>query len=108
VEQKDYEQANAEFTEQIASIEQQLEILLSNKATLERFVGFAELMLVDISAAYQRAEPEQKQGVQTLLFKEGLLYSEDQGFLNTSKPSLFSVLEKIGGRKRYVGVPDGI
>jgi hypothetical protein len=58
VEQKDYEHANAEFTEQIASVEQELEILLSNKTTLERFVGFAELMLVDIAAAYERAGPE--------------------------------------------------
>jgi hypothetical protein len=70
-------------------------------------VGFAELMLVDIAAAYERAGPGQKHGVQTLLFKEGLLYSKDQGFLNTSKPSLFSVLEKIGTENGMLASPTG-
>jgi hypothetical protein len=105
VRQLDYEQANAEFTEQIASLEEQLQVIQSNKATLDRFIGFAEFMLADIETAWQKAAPEQRQRVQTLLFNDGLLYSEDRGFLNTSKPSLFTVLEEIGTENGMLASP---
>jgi len=81
VAQGDYQQANREFADEIASIEEQVQIVKSSKATLEKFVSFAELMLVDIVGAWQKAAGDQRQRVQNLLFSEGLLYSEDDGFL---------------------------
>ena len=64
-------------------------------------------MLVDIAGAWQRAGADQRQRVQNLLFSDGLLYSEDRGFLNTSKPSLFTVLEGISSENGMLASPTG-
>jgi site-specific DNA recombinase len=107
VPQPDYEQANAEYGDQIAALEGQLQLIQSSKETLERFVRFAELMLVDIAGAWREAGAEQRVGVQNLLFEDGLLYSKRSGFLNTSKPSLFSVLEEISTEQDMLASPTG-
>ncbi len=66
--------------EEMGAIERGLEALALSKASLEKFVRFAELMLADIPAAWQQAKAEQRQRVQNLLFPEGLLYSQEKGF----------------------------
>ena len=103
----DYQQANAEFVDEIGELEQQLEVIASSQATLESFVRFAELMLADIAAAWQRANPEQRQRVQNLLFPEGISYSPKEGFLNRSNSSLFNVLEEMGSEKGMLASPTG-
>jgi hypothetical protein len=45
--------------------------------------------------------------VQNLLFSDGLLYTKDSDFLNTSKPSLFNVLEEISTEKGILASPTG-
>jgi site-specific DNA recombinase len=107
VTQADYQQANAEFTDEVTTVEEQLEVVQSSKTTLERFVRFAELMLVDIAGAWKRAGADERQRVQNLLFSDGLLYSEDRGFLNTPKPSLFTVLEGISTENGMLASPTG-
>jgi hypothetical protein len=79
----------------------------ASKATLEKFVQFSELMLVDIAAAWLKAGVEQSQRVQNLLFSDGVLYSEHSGFLNTSKPSLFTTLEEISTENVMLASPTG-
>ncbi len=105
--QADYQQANTEFTDEITSVEEQLQIIQTGKATLERFVQFSELMLVDIAVAWLKAGAEQRQRVQNLLFSDGVLYSEHSGFLNTSKPSLFMTLEEISTENGMLASPTG-
>ena len=107
VTQADYQQANAEFTDEVTTIEEQLEVVQSSKTKLESFVRFAELMLVDIAGAWQRAVDDQRQRVQNLLFFDGVLYSEDRGFLNTPKPSLFTVLEGVSTENGMLASPTG-
>ena len=63
--------------------------------------------MVDIGAAWQNASPEQRQRVQTLLFSDGLLYSKEAGFLNTSKPSLFTMLEQMNTENGLLASPTG-
>ena len=107
VSQPDYEEANGQYTEEIAALGERLQLIQSSKERLERFVGFAELMLVDIGGAWRKAGAEQRVRVQNLLFGEGLLYSKQLGFLNTSKPSLFTVLEEISTEKVLLASPTG-
>ena len=108
VSQADYVQANADFDEEIEGITQQISTVRSRRGTLDAFLGFSKLMLVDISAAWQRADAEQRLRVQNFLFRDGVAYHKDQKFLNTNNPTLFQQLTALTHPERTVGVPDGI
>ncbi len=108
VSQQDYVQANAEFDEEIEGIAQQISGLRWQRGTLDAFLGFSKLMLMDISAAWQRADAEQRLRVQKFLFRDGVAYRPDQKFLNTNNPTLFQHLRALTHPERAVGVPDGI
>jgi hypothetical protein len=69
---------------------------------------FSKLMLTDIAAAWQKADVEQRVGVQNFLFHDGIAYNKANKFLNTDKPSLFQQLRSIVCCQNEVGVPDGI
>ena len=106
VSQADDVQANADFDEEIEGIAQQISTLRSQRGTLDAFLGFSKLMLLDISAAWQRADAEQRLGVQNFLFRDGVAYHQDQ--LNTNTLTLFQQLSALTHPERVVGVPDGI
>jgi hypothetical protein len=89
VSQTDYAEANAEFHAEIESISERLHALSSQRSTLEAFVRFAKLLLVDIAGAWERANSMQKLGVQNFLFFGGISYTEKLGFLNTAHPALY-------------------
>src|SRR5215467_11733085 len=61
--QADYEEANGEFTAEIANMDQQLQSLTSNRSTVDAFVRFAELHLTDMARAWEIAGPEERQRV---------------------------------------------
>jgi hypothetical protein len=82
--------------------------LRSQRGTLEAFLGFSKLMLVDVSAAWQRADAEQRLRVQTFLFRDGVAYHQEHKFLNTTNPTLFQQLRALTRPERAVGVPGGI
>jgi site-specific DNA recombinase len=105
--QADFERANAEFDDDIAAAEGQLALLETGKATLNDFIAFAELLLADIAGTWEKASGDQRQRVQNLLFLDGLQYHQESGFLNTSKPSLFRVLEEISTEKGILASPTG-
>jgi hypothetical protein len=108
VNQADYAQANADFDDDIAGITQELHAVRSQRGTLDAFLRFAKLMLVDVAAAWQRADAEQRLRVQNFLFQGGVAYHRNQKFLNTTNPSLFQQLRGLAHCERGVGVPDGI
>jgi site-specific DNA recombinase len=60
ISQTDYEQANAEFSVDIAMTTDQLETASSGGATMEAFLRFAELLLVDMAGSWQMAAPEHR------------------------------------------------
>jgi site-specific DNA recombinase len=93
---EEFEQANAELGVKVFELEEQQRALASNAATVESFVSFARLQLMDISKAWQIAGPDQRQRVQNLLFAQGLEYSPKSGFSNRHKCSLFYTIQKIG------------
>jgi DNA invertase Pin-like site-specific DNA recombinase len=108
VSQADYAQANADFDGEIEGIAQQLHALRPQRETLDAFIRFSKLMLMDVSAAWQRADVEQRLRVQNLLFRDGIAYHQNQKFLNTPNPTLFQQLRSLTHSQRVVGVPDGI
>jgi len=108
VNQADYAQANADFDAEIDDITQKLQAGWSQRGTLEAFLRFAKLMLVDIAAAWQRADVEQRLRVQNFLFQGGIAYEKHEKFLNTPNPTLFQQLRGLAHCEGVVGVPDGI
>ena len=104
----DYARANLEFDGEIARINQQMDAAQLQRGTLDRFLRFSKLMLTDIAAAWQKADVEQRVGVQNFLFHNGIAYNKANKFLNTDKPSLFQQLRSIVCCHNEVGVPDGI
>jgi site-specific DNA recombinase len=107
VSQADYEEANAAFSAEIANITEQLQASTTDGATMEAFIQFAELTLLDIAGTWQKASPENRQRVQNLLFEDGLHYSKESGILNRSNTSLFSVLESIKSENDLLASPTG-
>jgi hypothetical protein len=95
ISESEYRETKSEFDAEIVAIEQELRLIESSRATLESFIQFAELLLLDIARAWEIAGPEQRQRVQNLLFQDGLHYSMESGILNRSSSSLFNMLEGL-------------
>jgi hypothetical protein len=107
IEQADYEQANAEFTREIAEIEGALRDVDSVYASINAFQRFAELRLLDVQGAWQMATPEERVRVRNLLFQDGLSYLPDSGISNTSNSCLYSLLEAMQAVKEGMAAPQG-
>jgi hypothetical protein len=107
VSQADYVGWNSDFDSEIDAITQQMNASHSQNGTLDSFLRFSKLMLVDISAACQRAEVEQRVSVQNFLFRDGIAYDGTRKFLNTANVTLFQQLSALTHRKTGFGVPDG-
>ena len=103
----EYNEAKVEYDAEIAVIEDELRTLDSQRNTMDVFVRFAELLLMDVARAWQIAKPEQRQRVQNLLFHDGLQYSPETGILNRSKSSLFTMLEKVSDKNGLLASPTG-
>jgi site-specific DNA recombinase len=102
-----FKEDDAEFGGEIAVTEQEIRALGSQRDTLEAFIRFAEIHLTNVAGAWEIAAPEQRQRVQNLLFQDGLLYSPEQGILNRSNSSLFSMLEATKSEKGLLASPMG-
>ena len=103
----EFDEAKANCVNEIARIESEIREINSRRDAADSFVQFAELQLLDIAKAWQIANPEQRQRVQNLLFKDGLQYSQKSGILNPSNSSLFSVLKSLSCEKALLASPTG-
>jgi hypothetical protein len=63
------------------------------KATFAQLWEFSRSLLVDIAAAWEQANVDQKQRVQNILFSGGLKYHPEKGILNPDNDCLFNQLE---------------
>jgi len=108
VSQADYVQGNSDLDDEIDAIKQQLNGNHTQRGTLDAFLRFSKLMLVDIAAAWQLARIEQRVSVQNFLFQGGITYDRDRKFLNTTNVTLFQQLRGLAHCKGGGGVPDGI
>ena len=92
ISQADYAQANADFDDEIEGIAQQIHALRSQRGTLDAFLRFSKLMLVDVAPRGNERTLEQRLRVQNFLFRDGVAYHQEQKFLNTAIPTLFQQL----------------
>jgi hypothetical protein len=62
--------------------------------------------MVDIAAAWEKADVDQKQRVQNVLFPSGLKYDPQKGILNSENNCLFNQLEDFIGGKMFLVRPE--
>ena len=103
----EFDEAKSRCVKEIARIESQMRDINSRRDAADSFVRFAELQLLDLATAWRKANAEQRQRVQNLLFKDGLQYSHELGILNRSNSSLFSVLKSLSCEKSLLASPTG-
>ena len=104
----EFKEANTDFSRQIDALSQELNTLESISAQQEAFMRFVEVRLMDISAAWEKAEVENRYRVQTLLFSDGLTYDPISNSLNSANSTLFNNLTQLEASFHQIGVPDGI
>jgi hypothetical protein len=91
--------------DEIATLEDRVAQFSLAKATIEQVVEFSKSLLVDISAAWEIADLDQKQRVQNALFLGGLKYHPKNGILNPDNASLFCQLDNfLGGKMDLVAL----
>jgi site-specific DNA recombinase len=88
-----FEQFNRKFSEDIATLETQIEEAEAEKVTFDQLWEFSRSLLIDMATAWQRADVDQKQRVQNVLFPSGLKYHPQDGILNVDNDCLFNQLE---------------
>jgi hypothetical protein len=98
-----FEKMSAKFEEEIASLKARLTD--EEKATFEELLAFSKSLLVDISTAWERADIDQKQRVQNVLFPNGLKYHPAKGILNSENDCLFNQLEDFSSGKMLMARP---
>ena len=106
VEQSDYEEANVEFTREIAGVERELREVDSAQANTDAFLRFADLLTLDVEGAWLIGTPEQRVRVRNLLFQDGLSYLPDSGISNTSNSCLYTLLGAMTAEKEGMVRPE--
>ena len=101
-----FETMNTRFNEEIALLEGQIAEAKMESARFDEPWQFSKSLLVDIATAWRRADVDQKQRVQNILFPDGLKYHPEQGFLNSGKESLFNQLEDLVSGKMLMARPE--
>jgi hypothetical protein len=99
-------QLNRRFEEEIAALEAKIASADVERATFEQLLNFSKSLLVDISTAWERANLEQKQRVQNVLFPTGLKYHPEKGILNLENDCLFNDLEGFVSGKMCLVRPE--
>jgi len=93
--QEEFEAAKSACALEIFDIEENILRLKEFKSASDAFLRFAQLQITDLANVWTIAKPEQRQLVQNLLFEGGLDYSQESGFLNRSKSSIFYSLMSV-------------
>jgi site-specific DNA recombinase len=101
-----FEEFNRKFCEDIASLEAQIAEVEADKATFDQLWEFSKSLLVDIATAWERADIDQKQKVQNVLFPFGLKYHPQDGILNSDNDCLFNQLEDFVSGKMSLVRPE--
>ena len=107
IKQADYEATNQEFDSEIAGLEEELQATDTGRASLDGFLKFAQIMLLDVSAAWQQANPDEKVGVQNLLFQDGLYYSQESEKFEHPNACLFNSMAEMKVKNWWLASPTG-
>ncbi len=101
-----FERMNEKFEQEIAELEGRIADIGTEKATIEQLIAFCKSVLVDIAAAWETANLDQKQRVQNALFPRGLKYDPQKGILNSDNDCLFNQLESFVSGKLTLVRPE--
>jgi hypothetical protein len=96
--QADYAQANAEFDTEISLLTEKIALTNTDRMSFDGFLRFGKAALADLVGAWQRAGGDQRLGVQTLVFQDGLLYSPESKKFEHLNPHLFSIVEGMSSK----------
>ena len=97
---------NSRFNEQIATLKDQIAEAQQGKGDLRGNLEFSKSLLVDIATAWKRADVDQKQRLQNILFPDALKYHPEKGILNSTNESLFNQLEDFVSGKMLMARPE--
>ncbi len=101
-----FERMNRKFEDDIVALKIQIADADMEKATFEQLWEFSKSFLVDIATAWERADLDQKQRVQNVLFPSGLKYHPEEGILNSDNNCLFNELEGFVSGKMFLVRPE--
>jgi len=85
-----------------------LQALDQNAASLDGFIKFAELMLLDLPKIWEGATADERVRVRKLVFGDALACSPELRFSNPDKSTLFNVLKDFKMENQISGCPPGI
>jgi DNA invertase Pin-like site-specific DNA recombinase len=100
-----FKKANAE---EIFRIEAEISALDSERSTMEEMLKQAEVQAVDLVAAWEKGNVNQRQELAKAFFPEGLAFSHKKGFFEPANRVITEMLLRWLQDFRNVGVPDGI
>ncbi len=103
-----FEETMKEYSGKIAELQNRIAAASTQDDDINALIEYGDFVTTNISAAWQQAALQQRRQVQSLLFPEGILYSNKNGYLNDAKTSLFNDLSRVIAPDSQFGVPDGI
>jgi DNA invertase Pin-like site-specific DNA recombinase len=106
--QEDFESVKAEIAEEEERIKEQIKALDSERDTMEEMMRQGELEAVDIFAAWERSNVNQRQELVRSFFPDGLVFSMKNGFIEPANTLLIEMFMRGLEAEGLVGVPDGI
>jgi site-specific DNA recombinase len=109
--EEDFATLKQNITDETALIEKQLTALESERSTMEELVAQSQRELVDLAAAWNKANLTQRRELCAMLFPDGLVWSQSWGFLNPKNHTIMQDLcDSWADTDDHVkfGVPDGI
>jgi len=107
VSQADYAQMNAELDAEISLLTEKSALTNTDRMSFDGFVRFGKAALADLVGAWQRANGDQRLGVQTLVFQDGLLYSPESKKFEHLNPHLFSIVAGVSSKSGLLASPTG-
>ncbi|WP_432756536.1 OmpH family outer membrane protein [Alloacidobacterium dinghuense] len=108
IEQEDFDTIKAEIAAETKQIEKQISDLDSENATMEQLMRQAEKEAIDLVAAWNKGNVNQRQELVKGFFPEGLVFSHKRGFFEPANTVINEMLMRWLLDQPNVGVPDGI
>ncbi len=84
----DFDDMKKALADEVASIEDAQRALTSESATMEQLIADTERQLVDLVGAWKKGGLSERQEVQSALFPNGLLYSQEKRFFEPGNTTI--------------------
>ncbi len=105
---EDFEGFKKASAEEILRIENEISVLDSEKSSMEGMLKQAEAQAVDLVAAWNNGNVNQRQELAKSFFPDGLVFSKKRGFFEPANTVITDMLVRFLRSMNDTGVPDGI